>query len=107
MHAVYKRVVYMIAPLSHHDAQAAVCGVVQVCSALSRRTRRPLVQLEYPLVAGVDADDVEAAKTQLLRALKESMGLIKKADDAPVSDKASYQSRGPCSGSSSSASSSS
>lgn len=76
----------MITSLYHHDAPSVVCGV-QVCSALSRRTRRPLVQLEFPLVAGVDADDVEAAKTQLLRALKESLGLTRKADDAPVSDR--------------------
>lgn len=67
----------------------AACGVVclQVCGALSRRVRRPIVQLEYPLVAGTDAEDVEEAKTQLLQLLKGSLGLTEKADEAPVSDR--------------------
>jgi hypothetical protein len=66
----------------------AACGVVclQVCGALSRRVRRPIVQLEYPLVAGTDAENVEEVKTQLLQLLKGSLGLTEKADEAPVRD---------------------
>lgn len=57
---------------------------MQVCAALSRRVRNPIVALEFPLVAGASVDEAEDAKAELLRLLKTSMGLIKKADDAPV-----------------------
>lgn len=58
---------------------------MQVCAALSRRGRSPIVALEFPLVAGASVGDVEDAKAELLRLLKNTMGLVKKADDAPVS----------------------
>lgn len=69
----------------HRSSLLLIYHGVQVCTALTRRVRRPLVALEYPLVAGTDVEDIQEAKSQLLRLLKDSLGLIKKADDAPVS----------------------
>jgi hypothetical protein len=54
----------------------------QVRAALSKRTRRPLVHAEFPLIAGVDVDVVDEAKAALLHLLEVSMGI--EAADAPV-----------------------